>query len=138
MLSKRLNIFKSTIIFIHEFYIQQLLGLHSLLFGNVKAKCSHIKAELRTLNYINELQSNQEKWSSITQSLNSVIDWHSLRKSSCMNSKSFQSCLSLCDLMECRLQVPLSMEFSRKEFWSVLPCPPPWDLPNLGTKPEYW
>ena len=117
MLSKRLNIFKSTIIFIHKFYTQQLLGLRSLLFGNVKAKCSHIKAEMRTLNYINELQSSQENWSSTTWSLNNVIDWHSLRKSSWMHTKSFQSCLTLCYLMECRLQVPLSMEFSRKEFW---------------------
>ena len=30
------------------------------------------------------------------------------------------------------LQAPLSMEFSRQEYWSGLPCPPPWDLPNPG------
>ena len=29
-------------------------------------------------------------------------------------------------------QAPLSMEFSRQEFWSGLPCPPPGDLPNPG------
>ena len=28
--------------------------------------------------------------------------------------------------------VPLSMEFSRQEFWSGLPCPPPGDLPDPG------
>ena len=27
-------------------------------------------------------------------------------------------------------QVPLSMKFSRQEYWSGLPCPPPWDLPD--------
>ena len=27
------------------------------------------------------------------------------------------------------------MEFSRQEYWSGLPCPPPGDLPNLGIKP---
>ena len=27
-------------------------------------------------------------------------------------------------------QAPLSMGFSRKENWSMLPCPPPGDLPN--------
>ena len=27
-------------------------------------------------------------------------------------------------------QGPLSMGFSRKEYWSGLPCPPPGDLPN--------
>ena len=27
-------------------------------------------------------------------------------------------------------QVPLSMGFSRKEYWNGLPCPPPGDLPE--------
>ena len=29
-------------------------------------------------------------------------------------------------------QVPLSIGFSRQEYWSLLPCPPPGDLPNPG------
>ena len=29
-------------------------------------------------------------------------------------------------------QAPLSMEFSRQEYWTGLPCPPPGDLPNPG------
>ena len=29
-------------------------------------------------------------------------------------------------------QAPLFMGFSRQEYWSVLPCPPPGDLPNPG------
>ena len=33
-------------------------------------------------------------------------------------------------------QTPVSMEFSRQEYWSGLPCPPPWDLPDPGIKPE--
>ena len=32
-------------------------------------------------------------------------------------------------------QAPLSMGFSRQEYWSGLPCPPPGDLPDLGTEP---
>ena len=41
------------------------------------------------------------------------------------------------------LQAPLSMRFSRQEFWSGLPCPPPGDLPHPGMKPRllhllYW
>ena len=32
-------------------------------------------------------------------------------------------------------QAPLSMEFSRQEYWSRLPFLPPEDLPNLGIKP---
>ena len=30
---------------------------------------------------------------------------------------------------------PLSRGFSRQEYWSRLPCPPPGDLPNPGTEP---
>ena len=33
------------------------------------------------------------------------------------------------------LQAPLSMGFPRQEFWSVLPCPPPGHLPDLGMEP---
>ena len=33
------------------------------------------------------------------------------------------------------LQVPLFMGFSRQEYWSGLPCPPPGDLPDPGTEP---
>ena len=32
-------------------------------------------------------------------------------------------------------QAPLSMEFSRQEYWSGLPCPPPEDLLNPRIKP---
>ena len=31
-------------------------------------------------------------------------------------------------------QALLSMEFSRQEYWSGLPCPPPGDLPNPGVE----
>ena len=31
-------------------------------------------------------------------------------------------------------QAPLSMGFSRQEYWSGLPCPPPGDLPHSGTE----
>ena len=33
-------------------------------------------------------------------------------------------------------QAPLSMGFSRQEYWSGLPCPPPGDLPNPRIKPR--
>ena len=32
-------------------------------------------------------------------------------------------------------QAPLSMRFSRQEYCSGLPCPPPGDLPELWVKP---
>ena len=34
-------------------------------------------------------------------------------------------------------QAPLSMKFSRQEYWSVLPFPPPGDRPNSGIEPTY-
>ena len=33
-------------------------------------------------------------------------------------------------------QAPLSVGFSRREYWSGLPFPPPGDLPNPGTEPR--
>ena len=35
------------------------------------------------------------------------------------------------------LQAPLSMGFSRQQYWSGLPCPPPGNLPNPGIKPTF-
>ena len=32
-------------------------------------------------------------------------------------------------------QAPLSMGFSRQQYWNGLPCPPPGDLPDPGIKP---
>ena len=33
-------------------------------------------------------------------------------------------------------QAPLSMEFSRQEYWSMLPFPTPGDLPDSGIEPR--
>ena len=49
-----------------------------------------------------------------------------------------QSCLTLCDLMDCVAhQAPLSMEFSKQEDWSGLLFPTPEDLPNPGIEPAF-
>ena len=34
-------------------------------------------------------------------------------------------------------QAPLSMGFSRQEYWSELPCPPPWDLSDAEIGPMF-
>ena len=52
----------------------------------------------------------------------------------CMHAKSPQSCLTLCDPMDVACQAPLSLGFSRQEYWSGLPCPPPGHLPDPGTE----
>ena len=37
------------------------------------------------------------------------------------------------------LQAPLSMGFSKQEYWSGLPFPSPGDLPDPGTEPlSHW
>ena len=46
------------------------------------------------------------------------------------------SCVQLCaTLWTAACQTSLSMGFSRQEYWSGLPCPPPGDLLGLGIKP---
>ena len=53
-------------------------------------------------------------------------------------AKMLQLCSTLCDPMDCSLhQALLTMEFSRQENWSGLPCPPPRDIPDLGIEPTY-
>ena len=47
-----------------------------------------------------------------------------------------QSCLTLCDPMDCSHQAPLFMGFSSQEYWSGLPFPSPGDLPEPGIKPR--
>ena len=46
-----------------------------------------------------------------------------------------QSCLTLSNPRECSPQAPLSMKFSRQEYWSVLLFPIPRDLPKSGPRP---
>ena len=46
-----------------------------------------------------------------------------------------QSCLTLGDPWTVACQAPLSMEFSRQEYWNGLSFPPVGDLPNPGIKP---
>ena len=47
----------------------------------------------------------------------------------------FNHILLCAPLWTAACQAPLSMGFSRQENGSVLPCPPPEDLPSLGTEP---
>ena len=46
------------------------------------------------------------------------------------------SCVGLCvTLWTADSQAPLSMGFSRQEYWSALPLPSPGDRPDPGIKP---
>ena len=55
---------------------------------------------------------------------------------SCAYVLSHVSCVRLlATLWTLVCQAPLSVGFSRQEYWSGSPCPPPGDLPDLGVKP---
>ena len=46
------------------------------------------------------------------------------------------SCVQLfATLWTVACQAPLPMGFSRQDYWSALPCPPPGQLPNPGIEP---
>ena len=47
-----------------------------------------------------------------------------------------KSCSTLATPWTVAHQAPLSMGFSRQEYWSGLPFPSPGDLPNPGIKPR--
>ena len=47
-----------------------------------------------------------------------------------------QLCLTLETSWTVAYQAPLSMGFSRQEYWSGLPLPSPGGLPNPGIKPR--
>ena len=49
-------------------------------------------------------------------------------------ARSLQVCSTLYDPMDNGLPGSLSMGFSRQEYWSELPCPPPRDLPDPGAE----
>ena len=52
-----------------------------------------------------------------------------------VHAKSLQSCLTLQPRGTAALKAPLSVGFSRKEYWSGLPFPSPEDFPDPGIEP---
>ena len=56
------------------------------------------------------------------------------KKKKCLVAK---SCPTLVIPWTVAHQVPLSMGFSRQEYWRGLPSPSPGDLPDPGIKPRY-
>ena len=46
-----------------------------------------------------------------------------------------QSCLTLCDPVDCSPSSSSVRKFSRQEYRNGLPFPPPGDLPDPGTEP---
>ena len=44
-------------------------------------------------------------------------------------------CIHFCNLVDCNCLNPLSVEFSRQEYWGGSPFPSPRDLPDSGVEP---
>ena len=62
-----------------------------------------------------------------------LYSWLFWPVSSYKQAKLLQFCSILCNPMDCVAhQAPLSLGFSRQEYWSGLPCPPPGVLPDTG------
>ena len=96
----------------------------------------HIFCHLRNLHAnqeaINRTAYWTKDWFKIVQQ---VVYCHSAYLTSmqreCMLS-SFRSVWLFASLWTKAHQTPLFMEFSRQEYWSWLPCPPPGNLPKPG------
>ena len=52
-------------------------------------------------------------------------------------AKSLQSCSTLATPWTVACQAPLSLGFSRQQYWSGLPFPSPGDLPDPGIEPTF-
>ena len=64
------------------------------------------------------------------------ISWaHQSRWRVCMRAQSFRHVRLFATLWTVACQTPLSTGFSRQEYWSGLPFPPPGDLPTQGSNP---
>ena len=57
------------------------------------------------------------------------------KPASCVRATSLQWCSTLCNPMDCSPPGCLSMGFSKQEYWSGQPYPPPGDLSHPGIKP---
>ena len=83
------------------------------------------------LRHLSPLPSTQHSESKDLYDLNSFT----VSLTACMHAKSLQSRQLFATPWTVAQQAPLSKGFSRQEYWSGLPCPPPGELPNLGIEP---
>ena len=139
---------------IHGFLLHGPFTWHVLLPSCISGKCTELKISvgvysvvldihffLTTLssrilhNIVNQLYFNekrQNRRSRIPEDKNKKMALSSLstRFSEIYIELAAQSCPTLCDPVDCSPPAPLSMGFSKQEYWSGLPFPPPGDPPN--------
>ena len=79
---------------------------------------------------------NNQKVGTTQMSINCWVDKQNVIYSY-ERAMSLQSCLTLCDFWAVVCRASLSMEFSRQEYWSGLPCPSPWTLQfKMSSRPR--
>ena len=110
-----------------------LISLQSKGLSRVFSSTTNWKHEIIRLKYINDSISNNLE--------NNDGPWHDLSREICNITFGCSCACVLSCFSHVRLfvtprsvarQAPLSMRFSRLEYWSGLPCPPPRDLPDPG------
>ena len=81
-----------------------------------------------------ETRENRNNAGNIREGKNSICDWiHSWKWKCLLPSHVWLFVIA----RTVAHQAPLPMEFSRQEYWSGLPFPPPGDLPDPGIKARF-
>ena len=123
MLIKKLNM-------IISYNPPNLLPGYTLKIFSYMCKCHYFNAQSKIL------KQNFQEGKLCVPSFPSISLFGKFIPCLCTCVLSHFSCVWLCvTLWTATCQVPLTMGFSRQEYWSVLPCPPPGDLPDPGIEP---
>ena len=102
----------------------------------------------KNLQTINVAEGVEKREPSYT--VGGYVNWHSHCGEQCADSLKSSSKAAMCacvlsyfswvrlltTLFTLACQATLSRIFSRQEYWSGVPCPPPGDLPNPGIEPS--
>ena len=121
--------------YIYSIWIE-ILFLCQALFQLLRIQSQRIRHNLATepQGYSGE-QNALSLWGSCSEAGTRRLQMKNKLCRTCLQAKLIQSCLILCDSMDCSHQAPLLMGFCRQKYWSGLPFPTPGDLSHPGIEP---